>query len=220
MGVIIAMMIIVTLAGLGIYFGLKTLENFNPGRNKIQKDLKVLKAELQPFIVDLVPWTEDEMEQLSLNTIRRKATKNVVKSLKGIFTTIYHEPLIAWAYRRYVSSKENALLYAKTSHHEFIYRIKKNMVEIVVDDQLVGQVNQEGVLFPNKGKKALAQINHGSEELGLPIIVNEKEVGRLNDLSKLDKINSRAFQVVSKMEDEEEKVFLALSILEMVKTQV
>ncbi|MEZ4956268.1 MAG: hypothetical protein R2825_22100 [Saprospiraceae bacterium] len=220
MGVTIAMLIIITLAGLGIYFGLKTLENFNPGRSKIQKDLKALKTELQPFIVDLVPWTEDEMEQLSLNTIRRKATKNVVKSLKGIFTTIYHEPLIAWAYRRYVSSKENALLYAKTSHHEFIYRIKKNTVEIVVDDQLVGQVNQDGVLYPNKGRKALAQINHGSEELGLPIIVNEKEVGRLNDLTNLDKINSRAFQVVSKMEDEEEKVFLALSILEMVKTQV
>lgn len=220
MGVSVAMVIILSLAGFGVYFGLKTLENFNPGRKKIQKDLKVLKADLQPFIVDLVPWTEDEMGQLSLNTIRKKASKNVVTSLKGIFTTIYHEPLIAWAYRRYVSSKENALLYAKTSHHEFIYRIKKNMVEIVVDDQLVGQINQDGVLFPLKGKKALAQINHGSEELGLPIIVNEKEVGRLNDLNKLDKINSRAFQVVSKMEDEEEKVFLALSILEMVKTQV
>ncbi len=220
MGVTIAMLAILSLLGFGIYFGLKTLANFNPGRNKIQRDLKVLKADLQPFINDLVPWTEEEMGQLSLNTIRKKANKNIVKSSKGIFTTVYQEPLIAWAYRKYVSSKENALLYARTSHHEFIYRIKKNMVEVVVDDQLLGQIDQSGTMYPIKGRKALAQVNRSSEGLGLPILVNQKEVGRLTDLSKVESSNPRAFKVVSKMDEEEEKVFLALSILEMVKKQV
>ena len=110
MGVSIAMLSILLLAGTGIYFGLKTLENYNPGRKKIQKDLKVLKADLKPLVSDLVPWTEEEMEQLSLNMVKKKSSKNITKTVKGIFTTIYHEPMIAWAYRKYVSSKDNALI--------------------------------------------------------------------------------------------------------------
>ncbi len=220
MGVTAAMLGILALAGTGIYFGLRTLENYNPGKKKIQKDLKALKAELQPFINDLVPWSQEEMEQLSLNLIKKKSSKNIVTTVKGIFTTIYHEPLIAWAYRRYVSSKENALIFAKTTHHEFIYRMKKNVVDVVADGQLVGQIKEDGIMYQYKGKKALAQINRSSEQLGLPVLVNQKELGRLADPRKTESLNPRAFHVVSDMEGEEEKLFLAMSIFEMIKTQV
>ncbi|HFA50392.1 MAG TPA: hypothetical protein ENJ95_15370 [Bacteroidetes bacterium] len=220
MGVSIAMVTIVALAGSGIYFGLRTLENYNPGRKKIQKDLKELKAQLLPFINDLVPWSEEEQEQLSLNMVKKKSSKNIVTTVKGLFSTVYHEPLIAWAYRKYVSSKENALLYAKTSHHEFIYRIKKNWTEVVVDSQPLGHINDEGVLFQQKGKKALAQITSSSESLGLPIVIGQKEVAQLTNPNKMDGSRIRAFQTVSQMGAEEEKIFLALSILEMVKRQI
>ncbi len=220
MGVTIAMLGIIALAGTGIYYGLRTLENYNPGKKKIQKDLKILRAELQPLISDLVPWNEEEMEQLSLNLVKKKSSKNITTTIKGIFTTVYHEPLIAWAYRRYVSSKENVLIFAKTSHHEFIYRMKKNITDVVVDDQLIGQVKEDGILYQYKGKKELAQINRSSEQLGLPILVNQKELGRLVDLQKTESSNPRAFHVVSDMEEEEEKLFLSMSILEMIKTQI
>ena len=220
MGVTVAMMTIVALAGSGIYYGLKTLENYNPGRKKIQKDLLLLKTDLQPFLNELVPWSDEEMAQLSLNTIKKKRAKRIVTTTKGIFTTIYHEPLIAWAYRKYVSSKENALIYARTSDHEFIYREKKDLVEIVIDNELVGRLNSNGSLLSLKGNKTLANISKSAGGHGVPILVHGVEVGRLSDPSKVSSANPRAFQVIGKMNDEQEQLFLALAILEFIKGEI
>ncbi|MEO1258391.1 MAG: hypothetical protein AAFZ15_06325 [Bacteroidota bacterium] len=220
MGVTAAMMTIVALAGTGIYFGLKTIENLNPRRGKIQKDLKLLKIELQPLINNLVPWSEEEMSQLSLNVDGFKKSKGVTSTAKGVFTSIYHEPLIAWVYKKYVSSKENALVYAKTSHLEFIYRIKKNFIEVVVNNELVGQIDSKGALYPVKGKKALAFIEKKNDGIGIPVIVFDQEAGRMNDPTKPKGPNPRAFQVISQLDEEREKLFLCLCILEIVRAKV
>jgi hypothetical protein len=216
-GVALAMFMIIALSGIGIYVLLKSMQNFKPGRNKIQQDLKQIKAELQPWVADLVPWSREEMEQLSLQQMNRSSRKGVVRTAKGIFTTIYHEPVIAWSYRKYLSPSENALLYVRTSDNEFIYRIKNQEVEMVIGNILVGTLRADGVLYSAKGNKQLAQINPNSEELLLPVKVNEKRVGSLTNPNKSDKANARAFQYLSDMNKEEEQLFMALSILEMTR---
>lgn len=213
-------MVILTLSGVGISLSMKLLQNYKPGRTKIQGDLKQIKAELQPWVSDLVPWSAEEMEQLSLNQVNRATKKGVVKTSKGVFTTIYHEPVIAWAYRKYVGQKENGLLYARTSNKEFVYRLKNGEVEMVIGDQLVGILNERGSLYNHKGDQQLAQINRQSEGLLLPVKVKEKLVGGLANPARKQQSNARAFQNLSKMENEEEELFLSLSILEMVRREV
>lgn len=220
MGVAIALGTIIALGGVGIYTVLKTMQNFQPGRQKIQKDLQQGREELKPWVAELVPWSREEMEQLSFNQVKRTSKKGVVSSSKGIFTTIYHEPVIAWIYKRYVSPKENALLYARTSQQEFIYRIKNNEVELVIGDQLIGMIDPQGRLVSMKGNKQLAQINRQGQELLMPVRIGTKEIGSLANLEKTGKINHRALQMLSEMEKEEEEVFLALAILEMVRTDL
>lgn len=216
-GVALALFTIIALGAVGIYVLLKSMQNFKPGRNKIQKDLQQIKAELQPWVADLVPWSKEEMEQLSLRQMNKTVKKGIATVAKGIFTTIYHEPVIAWMYRKYLGPKENALLYARTSNSEFIYRIKNDEVELVVDNELVGKMGANGILYNNKGNKQLAQINKGSEELLLPVSVNERKVGSLTKATGSEKENPRAFQYLSEMTKEEEKLFLAISILEMAR---
>ncbi len=220
MGVTIALAAILALGGIGIYTVLKTMQNFQPGRKKIQKDLQQIRAEMQPWIADLVPWSREEMEQLSFNQVKRTSRKRVVSSSKGIFTTIYHEPVIAWTYKKYLGPKENALLYARTSRNEFIYRIKNEEVEVVVDDHLVGKIDAAGRLFNYKGNKQLAQINRTSQELLLPVLLGEKEIGSLTNPDQTNKSNPRAFQLLTNMDKEEEEVFLSLAVLEMVRRDI
>ncbi len=219
-GVALSLLTIVILGFLGVYLLLNILKNLKPGRTKVQKDLAVIKSDLQPWLADLVPWSEEEMEQLSLNQINRKSKKGVSASAKGIYTTVYHEPVIAWAYKKYVSQKENAVAYARTTDHEFIYRIKNNEVEVVANNKLVGTVDAKGTLIPAKGQKMLAQINRQAEGLVLPVIVNGKQVGGLANAGKSPKPNARAFQLISKMSKEEEEMFLALGVLELIKRSV
>ncbi|MBI5915998.1 MAG: hypothetical protein HY842_11510 [Bacteroidetes bacterium] len=143
-----------------------------------------------------------------------------MKTSKGIFTTIYHEPVVVWAYRKYVGQKENGLLYARTSNKEFVYRLKNGGIEMVIGDQLVGILNEQGILFNHKGDKQIAQINRQNEGLLLPVKVKEKLVGGLANPARKQQSNARAFQNLSKMEKEEEELFLSLSILEMVRREV
>jgi hypothetical protein len=217
MGVALALATILALGGIGIYTVLKAMQNFQPGRKKIQKDLQQIRADLKPVIAELVPWSREEMEQLSFNQVKRTSRKRVITSAQGVFTTIYHEPVIAWAYKKYVSPKENALLYIRTSRNEFIYRIKNEEVEVVIDDQLVGKIDAAGRLFNYKGTKQLAQINRQSEELLLPVTLGEKEIGSLINPARTNKSNPRAFQLLSSMEKAEEEIFLSLAVLEMVR---
>jgi uncharacterized membrane protein len=101
-GIALSLFFILALGMIGIMVLMKTLQNFNPGRARIQADLKKIRAELAPLVADLVPWTAEEMEQLSFNQIKKSIKSGLVKTSKGVLTTIYHEPVIAWAYKKYV----------------------------------------------------------------------------------------------------------------------
>ena len=219
-GIAFSLFIILALAMVGITVLMKTFQNYNPGRVRIQADLKKIRAELAPLVADLVPWTEEEMEQLSFNQVKKSIKNGLVKTSKGVLTTIYHEPVIAWAYKKYVSRKENGLLYARTSNQEFIYRVKNGEVEMVVGDEFLGILNQKGELVSNKGKKQLAQIIKDEDNLTLPVRVNNKLVGNLANPDRKQKGNTRAFQQLAKLDKKEEELVLSLSILELVKREI
>lgn len=175
-----------------------------------------MKAELKPWIADLVPWSKEEMEQLSLNVVNKASSKRIVNTTKGVFTTIYHEPVIAFYYKKYFSKSENALLYARTSESEFIYRMKDGQTEIVIDNQLVGTIYQNGVLYHYKSEKPIAQLKSESSEALLTVSVHEKEVGSLINPLRAKRQGARAFEFLTDMKPEEEKLFLSMAILNMV----
>jgi hypothetical protein len=210
----------VLLALVVLTVGMKLMQNYRPGRNKIQKDLQQIRAELAPYVAELVPLTSEEMEQLSFNQVKRNTKRGMIKSSKGVITTIYHEPVVAWAYKRYVSKDENGLLYARTYNQEFIYRLKKGETEMVIGEKLIGLLNEQGKVVNQKGDKLIAQLSQNYENQVLPLKVNDKLVGGLANPEKGQKSNTRVFQHLAKMEKEEEELVLSLSILEAVKREV
>lgn len=202
-----------------LYFLYFSLINFSPGKGKIRTDLKKMKGEITPWITELVPWTREELELLSSSQVKQKVKKGIITTAKGVFTSIYHEPLIAYSYKKYLSSKDNSILYARTSHHEFVYRTKKGQTEVFIDNQKVGYLNEQGLLYGGRKKRLLARINQDQDTLDLPIIVGNKELGTLVKSNK-GTVNPRAFQFVGKMGNNEEAVFLSLAVLELVKSSM
>ncbi len=212
--------LIALVSGIAIYSLYQFLINFQPGKSKIKTDLQKMKAEIQPFVDQLVPWTKEEMELLSVNQINKKVKKGITTTAKGIITSIYHEPLIAWSYKRYVPPENNAVIYARSSHHEFVFRIKKDKTELKIDDQVIGTLRENGVLYSSKTKRLKARINRHMDELFLPVLVGEKEVASLINPEKTTKTNPRAFEFLSEMDKEEEAVLLSLAIFEFVKNEL
>lgn len=219
-GIALSLLFMVVLATVALTVGMKLMQNYKPGRSKIQKDLQQIRAELAPYVAELVPLTSEEMEQLSFNQIKRSSKSGMVKSSKGVITTVYHEPVVAWAYRGYVSKDENGLLYARTRDQEFIYRLKKGETEMVIGEKLIGFITEQGRVVNQKGDKQIAQLSQNYENQVLPLKVNDKLVGGLANPEKGQKGNTRVFQHLTKMEKEEEELVLSLSILEAVKREV
>jgi len=222
MRILLLLFIIVIIAAASyaaVYALYQLLVNFQPGRSKIKADLQKMKAEIQPFIDDLVPWTKEEMELLSLNQINKTVKKGFVSTAKGVITSIYHEPLIAWSYKRYVSPENNAVIYARSSHHEFVFRIKKDKTEFKIDDHVIGELRENGILYSSKTNRLMARINKSKDELLLPVLVGDKEVASLINPNLTTKTNPRAFEFLSEMNNEEEAVLLSMAIFEMVKKE-
>lgn len=207
------------LAVLALYFIYFALIHFQPGKGKIRTDLKKMKNEIAPYIDDLIPWNKEELELMSSNQVKQKISRGVITTAEGVFNSIYHEPLIAYSYKKYISPKRNEVIYARTSNHEFVYRTKKDSTELFIDNQKVGVINNKGLLHGGRRKRLLARINKNENELELPIIIGNKERGTLMK-PESDSVNPRAFQFVGEMGKNEEAVFLSLAVLELVRDSI
>ncbi len=198
------------------------LTNFTPGQSKVQSDVEKMKSEIQPWMEELVEWRKEELNLLSFNNINKQIKKGIVKTAKGILTSIYQEPLIAYSFKQYFGKKKNAVLYARTADREFQYRIRDKAVAVSVDGQLLGLIQKDGRLLDPETKQLTARISRTDDELTLPIIIKDREVAGLlkpiagQPLSSTD----RAFEFVNQMEPADEELILSLSIWEILRKEV
>jgi len=198
------------------YFIYQFTTNFKPNAKKIVSDLNELKQEIQAWVPTLVPWTPANMELLSYEQTNNTIKKGLSKTAKGTFNTVYHEPLFAYSYKQYVSSGNNALLYAQTSKNEFAFRIQKKEVAISIDNEYAGLLKADGLFYGGPKQTLIARINKDDALKLKPIIIGDKEVASIVNPAKAAVPNPRALKFIVPMEAEQEKIFLALAILEIV----
>ncbi|NUO00485.1 MAG: hypothetical protein HUU01_07715 [Saprospiraceae bacterium] len=200
---------------------MKIFSAVQPSDKQIDADIKAMKADLEPLTKDLLPISKEELELFSQSQINAALKKKGGISAKGVFTTIYHEPLVAYSYKRYPSAKLNAVLYARSADHEFVYRIKKGEIQLVVDLKHAGTLKDNGVLYDARNRP-VASINRAHDKL-LPVQVEDREVGNLlKPLPEAKKeLSQRAFELVRPdLNDKEETLFLSLAVLELVNRSV
>jgi len=213
-----------TLVTAGIGFGILTriLPQMAPNYKRVQKDLKALQAEMQTWLKEeLVPIGREELELFSLNQLNQTVKKGFTLKARGVFATIYNEPVLAYSFKRYVSTGVNSLLYARTAHHHYAYWLKGKEIQVLIDNKMIGAFRENGVLY-NEKNKPIARISYDHPEVA-PVIVNDREIASITkaNVRKGDILSPRAFQFVkSNITEEEEKIFLALATLELVQRSI
>jgi hypothetical protein len=223
--IVIAAALITSLvvSGVVIKGGYTYLTNLRPSVKKIANDVKKMKALMAPTTSKLVPWSIEEMSLLSLEQVDRFKKKRITTVVQGTLVSIYQEPMATYTYKRYASRKENALIFARTSNRSFEYRIKDGTIQIKVNNELIGELRTNGVLYQNK--RMLARINQSVEGYN-PIFLldrkgNMKELGHVADKKNEEAINPRALQLVdNKMNKQEADVFLSLALLDVIYKSV
>ena len=210
---------IISIAAISLLYYL--VSNFQPGSNKITSDLNKIKAEVDKWVPDLVPFHEEEFELLSLNQINQVKKKGISRTAKGVFTTIYHEPVFLYAYKRYLGKAHNAILYARTADREFLFRIRPQQMELRIDNQLVGAIKEGGLLYSARTDRLLGRINASTGEQLQHIIVGDRDLATLQGPEAQTNDLSRAFEIVqSDLSKDEELILQALTIYELVNREI
>lgn len=189
--------------------------NFKPSKKNVERDLKDMREELLPQVEELVPWSVEEMRLLSLNNTEAIKKKGGARTRKGIMYSIYQEPLIAYVYKEY-SDKKYGLLLARTSTHEYIYRIRPENTEVYINGHAYGRLVGGIELRDPQNTSILAQLNQ-TDSRALPVFMGEREVGQLVDYNKAAHVNPRAYEFLQEMEQNQRLSFLALTIPHIIK---
>jgi hypothetical protein len=201
------------------------LSNYNPSDKKIQDDFSTMKVWIEPKLKAIIPWTDEELSILSLEQIDIKTKKEGTYVMEGTFISIYHEPMVTYIYKKYINKKfEDAIIFARTSNRAFQYRIKQNEVVIHINNHPIGTLKANGQLF-NKNKR-IASINKDNPTTLYAISLHDKrgqtkELGSVVNKYTAEQVNNRAFQLLDEsMNDNEEAIFLALALYEMIHRSV
>ncbi|OAV43085.1 hypothetical protein [Lewinella sp. 4G2] len=193
--------------------------NRMPGKSKRDQAVAELKSEMDGWTADLVPLNKEELDLFSLAQDKQVVKTGAGMTAKGTFTTIFHEPVVSYSYRRYLGKKVNELLYARTAEHDYVYWTEDGKTSLQIDGQTVGSLDGNTLLGARSGQP-IARIAGEQKENYLPISVGNREVGAItagkNDAA--DPLGQRAFEFIPQdLNEKEEQLLLSLATRELVK---
>lgn len=183
---------------------------------KIKGDVETLREEIKDNISNLVPWNREEMELFSLSETSKNNRKRGISTINSVVSSIYHEPLMSYIYKDFGNKRDYKMLLVKTSNREYVYIIKKDVVNIFLNDKPFASIKDNAYLYPPGENKLLAAINLEGGAY-LPLKVQDREVASLTHPQKTDRVNPRAFEILQQVDNREEELLLALSFFTIIR---
>lgn len=178
------------------------------------RDLPMLRSELDSYKQQLIPYSREEVELLSMTQTQVKKKGGFVKTVKGIFDTIYFEHLLAYIIRGY--GGQNKLILITTSTDEYVYLRRNNTTHVYINNRELGILTPDDKLLNTRGQE-IASID-GADHLPTHTVhIKGKNMGFINNPRFKAATTSRAFNLLNKMDDDETMIFLALTLMNLVE---
>jgi hypothetical protein len=190
--------------------------SFNPQSNAWKSMLERLRRQVQNQVAGkLVPWDQEIMSLLSFNRSVVKKPGFFDSTAEGIYTTIFHEPVLAYATQQ---SGDNSVTVARTSDREFIFRKKAKETEIWINGQPFAVFTGDALIAAGRTNRVLAQLHRQDQDvLQLPVMIGDKEVASLSSPGRSTSPNPRALTLLRELNPEEENAVLALAVMRMTR---
>ncbi len=189
--------------------------NLEPIRSRMNRDLRDMREKTSGWHQELAPWDHEEMTLLAANVVNGYPKKWSFKSkrIRGVFTSIYHEPLIVFNIRQY--NKKNHLYRAANNKDEYVYRVKPSHIDVYYNGMMVAKI-KNNQMFGNGGRRKIGrrEIIHSPE---VSIIIGEKEIGYLNATPTNRGFLPRVLTILQTPSPDEEVLFLTFVYLEMLR---
>lgn len=190
-----------------------------PSEKALREHFKQLEAKTEILVTDFLPLDTESLELFSFQQINHTRKKGLTPTVSGVFTTIFEEPVLAYAYKKFMGGgvTENALIVARSANHVFSYTLRKKIIQLNINSQDVGYIKND-VLYGKKSKNPIAEIKAADNTGTRSIVIDNIEMGLLlpnNMASK--KISGRAFQFVKdEMSKRQLLLFIALTGIHLI----
>lgn len=195
---------------------IRGIMNMPPSKRKIAADLALIEKETRDWRRSVIPWeTENEIELFSYNNQHKWIKHRGEKLLKGVFYSIYNEPMMTFGYKNYLKRGVHAILWVATDDHVFMYRGDGKRTDFYIDGQAVGYISPEFLMYGGSKNRLLARRASFSDS-HYSIVVWDNETGHLLKPRRIDRVNPRAFEMVGDLNENELLLFLSLSFLTIV----
>ncbi len=192
--------------------------NLDPESQAWKNIVERLRTRLQSQAAGaLVPWDGEMLSLLSLNrTMVRKPGFFNSSTYEGVFTSIYQEPVLAYAAQK---KGDTSVLIARTSDREFTFRTRGKETEIWVSGQPFGVFTDGVLISAGRDGRLLAKIEGDSNEKQIPVLLGSNTGAAISnpDYTASAGPNPRALTLLRALSEEEEQALLALAILQMTR---
>jgi len=220
MGRGLALIVLVAALGFIIFQLFKFFVSINNSSSQRRRELEQLKAQMAEMVKELVPMNPAELELLSVNQSGVSSTKGINSIKTGVFTSIYHEPLVAYAYRKYAYPKESSVLLVSTASDDYIYKSEGSRTQVYLNNNELGIINSDGDMYEPRTNQLMAHIEADQVLSSHPVRIGEREVGEIVNLRLNESPNPRAYQFLEPMDEKEKQIFKALTFLSLVEESV
>ncbi len=204
-----------TIAGFGfILFQLAHfLISIGGSRAKMQKDFHQLRSLANEWLDKLTPISAQELKLLSMKVLSQKVGAGIYYTEKGAMYSIYDEPMISYAYKKYFDDK--AILVAATKDATFEFTLNNFNTELRINNFNKGIISKDGQLLSADGMQH-AMLDLDALDGHHKILLEKKAVATIvnpqNDYSD----QTRVFTVLDELQDkDQENVLLALTIYDI-----
>ncbi len=220
MGRSLALLILFASVGFIIVQVVKFFISINSSSGQKRRDVEQLKLRMIEMVKELVPMTKSELELLSVNQSGVTTSRGINSVKTGAFTSVYQEPLIAYAYKKYSFPADNRVLLVSTASDDYIYMTEGERTKVFLNNSELGIIDSDGNMYDPQTKKQMARIEADQVLSSHPVKVGEREVGEIVNLRLNESPNPRAYQFLEPMDEREEKIFKALTFLSLVEESV
>lgn len=184
-----------------------------PGTRLWNNRVQRLRDATQKLATGLVPWDGEMLQLLSLNRSQVQKPGWFGRPGGGVFTTIYHEPIVAYVQE---NTGKGRLLMARTSNRELVFRLKEKETELWVNRQPLGVLTKGALLAAGRGSRLLAHFDANTADAAQALLnVGDKPAAMLTNPAQADSPMPRALTLLRPLTEEEETVVLALAVLRM-----
>ena len=203
-------------AGGSIWLLNQFIGGISPNARRLDLEIKRLQQETSQLSQDLLLLkTEEETELLCLGQVQVTSKKGRPFFQKGIFTTIYHEPAIAYSSFWY-TNQDMYLIVARTPEGEIAYYKQKDVINVVLNGQPVGTM-RGGTFFSARNAR-LGMIRPIEPGGGFHVVLGDEDVARISpEAATWEKVTPRIFDYVKRdLSPEERSTFYCILIHFMV----